>query len=114
MIHTTATIEKELRRIQASIPKPLLQFVVTETAITPTMKDVVDKALEDPDFPAEKKEELRILKANGYFDRKKVRQNDNIAKQIDNYVNREIKKAVKDGRLPTKKQLKEIQLHEKK
>lgn len=105
---TREQIFKELSRIQQSIPKALLENVASETHLTPTIKDVVDKAIEDPDFPAHKKEQLIKLKEAGYFNKTVVRQNDKIAKMIDDFVVRETKKAVKEGRLPTKKQLLKI------
>lgn len=111
---TREQIFKELSRIQQSIPKALLQHVVSETHLTPTMKDVVDKAIEDPDFPAHKKEQLIKLKDAGYFNKTVVRQNNKIAKMIDDYVIRETKKSVKAGRLPTKKELLKIMKQDEK
>lgn len=108
MTFTQEQVNKEMARIQQSIPRAWLDYVVSETHLTPTIKDVVEKAIEDKDFPEEKKKQLLHLKEMGYFDKKIVRQNEKIAKMIDEYVTREIKKSVKAGRLPTKKQLKEL------
>ncbi len=106
---TKEQIDTELRRIQQSVPKALRDTVLVRTAITPTMSMIAQKAIEDPDFPPEKKEQLQLLIDRGYFTKEKYTQNDKVAKQIDNYVNREIKKSIKEGRLPNKKQLKQLE-----
>lgn len=102
---TEEEIFKELQRIQRSVPELLRKSVVRKTPATPTVAMVVEKALEDPDFPEEKKEELRKLKENGHFDTQNLITDPKVEKEIDAYVNREIKKAVKEGRLPNRKQL---------
>lgn len=111
---TREQIFKELSRIQQSIPKALIENVVSETHLTPTIKDVIDKAIEDPDFPAQKKEQIIKLKEAGYFDKTVVRQNDKIAKMIDDFVARETRKAVRAGKLPTKKELLKIMKQDEK
>jgi hypothetical protein len=113
---TEETILKVLREIQASVPKHLRDNVVTEELATPDIKMVVEKALEDPDFPEEKKKQLLLLQENGYFDKKRTVENKKVAAQIDAFVKRKIREAVKEGRLPNRKQLKKLnlfQLHEK-
>lgn len=109
MKHTQESIDKVLRDIQRSVPEQLRKAVVIKKASTPTVSFIVEKALEDPDFPQEKKDELLRLKELGYFDKEKASEDPKIAKQIENYVARETKKAIKEGRLPTKKEFKELQ-----
>lgn len=106
---TEEYIFKTLQSIQSSVPKQLKDAVIEKTAITPTMDMIVDKALEDDSISQEKKDELSKLKEAGYFSKEKFTENHQVRVQIDNYVNREIKKAIKEGRLPNKKQLKELQ-----
>lgn len=106
---TQEKINDVLRDIYAKVPKEWRDNVVQTTPLTPTMASVVSKAIEDPDFPQEKKEQLKIFQDLGYFNKEKFAENSNLAKKIDTFVNREIKKAVKEGRLPTKKKLKELQ-----
>lgn len=110
MIHTKESIDKVLREISRNTPKMLRDNAYTEISLTPTIKMVMEKALESPDISDEKKDEIRRLEKEGYFERKKVIENPKGVKAIDNYTNREIKKAVKEGRLPTKKQLKLLEL----
>lgn len=101
-------VMKELRDIYSRVPKEWKSAAVTTTSKTPQMAFIVDKALEDPNFPEEKKIQLRELKEAGTFDKQQYTENPAIVKKIDNFVNREIKKAVKEGRLPNKKKLTEL------
>lgn len=107
---TQEKIDAELKRIQSSVPKLLMDNVVKNKDASPTVKFIVEKALEDDDFPEEKKKELRLLQNTGFLDKKIPVQNDRIAKQIDNFISREITKSVNAGRLPNKKQLQELNL----
>lgn len=99
---TEEKVHKELARIQQSIPKALLEAVIKTKKASPAMEMVVDEALKDPDFPEEKKKDLQILKDSGDFSRTISTEDKKIAKMIDEYVSREIKKSIKAGRLPKK------------
>lgn len=111
-MHTRETISKELRRIQESIPDIFRVGLITEKDKTPTMKFVAEKALESNEVSQETKDKIQQLKDNGYFDKKKLYENPKIAKQRDLWVQREIARSVKEGRLPSKKQLKALKLAE--
>ena len=115
MVKTTSNMNREqvfkvLKEIQESVPENLRKNVVSETYIAPQVRMVVEKALESPDFPEEKKAQLRVLIDSGVLDQKNITENQKIARQIDNYVLRKIRQAIKEGRLPSKKQLKELNL----
>lgn len=107
---TRESISKELKRIQDSVPEMLKKATLTEVKKTPEMEMVFQKAMEEPNITPERKEQLRRLLASGMFSKTKITENAKIAKMRDNWVIREIKKAVKAGRLPTKKQLRELGL----
>jgi hypothetical protein len=107
---TKESIGLELKRIQDSIPKLLKDNTLTEKFKTPAMKLVFEKALEDPKVSEDKKLKIKHMLDTGMFDKKSIIENASVAKQRDDYVVREIKKSVKAGRLPTKKQLKELGL----
>lgn len=109
MIFTRESIEKEIQSINARIPKQLLNKVYKEGIIAPTVVKVVDEALADPNFDPEKKAKLQVLKDNGHFHKKKVIENPKVAQQIDNFLSRELNKAVKEGRLPNRSQLAVLQ-----
>lgn len=102
-------ISKELAEIQMRIPKNLLNNVIKEAPANPTIKMIVEKALEDPNFPEEKKKSLRILKDSGDLDKKVYIQDQKIAKMIDNFVEREIKKKIKAGLLPKRSEIKNLE-----
>lgn len=106
---TEEQIFNTLKEINQSIPKYLKDSVVIKKPRTPVMNMLVMKALEDENFPEEKKTQLRQLQENGYFDKEEFSEDPKIAKKINEYTNRKIKEAIKDGRLPSKKQLIKLQ-----
>lgn len=105
---TPEEISKELARIQEGIPKALLSNVVGEVAISPTVRHIMELAIADPDFPPVKKAKLTALLESGELDRKRYRENPRIAKQIDNYVGRQINKSIREGRLPPRSAIKDM------
>lgn len=107
---TRENVHKILQAISASVPDRMRKAAYKETILTPVIKMVMEKALESPDVSEGKKEEVKALMEQGYFDRKKIVENKRISVAIDNFVNRKIKEAVKKGLLPTRKQLKELEI----
>jgi len=105
---TQEKIDATLREIYSRVPKEWRSNVVEASPLTPTMAKVVGEALKDPNFPQEKKEQLKVLQNEGYLSKEKYTENPELVKKIDNFVNREINKAVKEGRLPNKKKLAEL------
>lgn len=101
-------IAKVLADIQAKAPKNILKRIVEEVPITPTIEFVMIKALESPDIPEEKKVRIRTLLQNGDFSKKKFSENQKYAKMYDQYIEREINKAIKEKRLPPRSKLKDI------
>lgn len=100
-------INKVLAEIQASVPEGLRKSLFIESYKNPILKFVLEKALEDPNLPQEKREKYELLLRNE-ASAKKVEINPRIAKMIDDRVEREIKKAIKAGRLPPRNKLGEI------
>lgn len=105
---TKEHVLKVLQEIQQRVPLQLRQRAYSEQKISPTVSKMVDMAIADPEYPADKKEHLSNLKQQGYFDKAEYVMNDKIATQINNFVDREINKAIKQGRLPTKNKIREI------
>ena len=91
---------KELKRISAGIPKDLLDKLMIEKDVAPSVVEVVRRALVDPDVSAEKKEQLQHLMDSGYMNIKEKVVDPEIEKQIDEYMNKEIERAIKLGRIP--------------
>ncbi len=107
---TKESISQELKRINESVPKVLRQTTFTEIKKTPVMEMVFQKAMEDPNITPDKKEKIRKFLATGILSKTQITENPRIAKMRDDYVIRQIKKSVKEGRLPTKQKLKELGL----
>lgn len=110
MIHTQETISRELKRIQDSVPKLFRDTMFIETKKTPVLEMVAQKALEDEEFPEEKKARIQTLLDEGTLSKKHILENPKTAKQRDLWVQKEIKKSVAEGRLPNKKQLKALNI----
>lgn len=106
---TREIIREELLKIQASAPKLLQKKVVINTPITPTIKMVMEEGLKDPNISQEKKDEIKTLLDAGYFSQEKYQEDPKVAKKLDNYMQRQINKAVKEGRLPNKKLLTQLE-----
>lgn len=95
-------INRVLKEIQAKAPRDLMRASYSEQKVSPNVEFVVDKALESNMDP-KKKEQLQQLKDAGEFSRKRIVANEIAEKQLSNYFNREINKAIREGRLPSKK-----------
>jgi hypothetical protein len=93
---------KVLREIQNSIPPLLRRNASSSQKLTPTIEMVMNKALESETISEEKKTQIRHLLESGQFSKTSVQENPQVTKQIDNYVSREINKAIRAGRLPPK------------
>jgi hypothetical protein len=91
---------KVLKDIQDSVPKEWREKLITVEDKTPTMKFVVNEAIDKKLVKDELVEKLRVLRDNGEFDKKKEVVNPKLAKLIDQWVDRRIKKAIKNGQLP--------------
>lgn len=105
---------RELRRISMSIPKELISKLMKEELVAPTVVEVVEKALVDPNVSAEKKVQLQHLKDSGYLNRKEMRIDMEVQKQIDEYVDGEVKRAIKLGRIPDPKKDEDLKEFRKK
>ncbi len=89
-----------LKQIQRSIPQAMIDAAVTQKKLTPTIEKVMNEALVTESISEEKKTEIRHLMDVGTFSKEAVLENEKAVKMIDNFVNRAINKAIKEGRLP--------------
>lgn len=90
---------KELRRIQESIPKDLLDRLVVKRSVTPTMAKALSLFLHRKDLTPEQREKAQALKDSGILNQKEEVVNQSVQKKIDRYVSEEIEKSIKAGRL---------------
>lgn len=110
---TPEEINLVLREIQASIPKQLLDLVVTKQPLTPTIKKVAELTLNE-DIPDWKRQQIKDLLASGDLDHTVETENYDIGDKINAYVQRQLNKAIREKRLPSKKELKKILYENKK
>lgn len=112
MKHPVYTEEDEnrfnavLREIQSRIPHDLLKAAIVEKKVTPTIELIMEKALESDIIAPEKKEAIRRLLASGEFSKAAPSEVPKVTKMIDNFVSREINKAIKAGKLPPRSHVK--------
>lgn len=93
---------KVIARIQNSIPKMWLDNITHKEKPGGVALEIIEKALVDPEVSEEVKQKCRLMKDSGYLDKEIDVENPQYTKLIDEYVEREIKKAVKRGELPKK------------
>lgn len=98
-------ISKVLSDINKRVPELLRKRAVSEVKKTPTMEFIVDEIISKNLVPKDKIDQLKILKEAGEFSKTKFQENKDAIKQIDNFISREIKKAVRQGLLPNKAEL---------
>lgn len=93
-------VQLELDRISRSIPDDLMDNLIVEREKAPAIKETIEKALEDPDFPDEKKPRYRSLLESGRLDGTIEVQDEDVVEKIDEYLEEEIQKSIDAGRLP--------------
>lgn len=101
-------ISKVLSEIQGRVPLAWKKMAFTESKLTPNIEFVAEEALKSDTVSEAKKEQIRTLQATGEFSKMKVTENHKVTKQIDEFVEREIKKEIKAGRLPPRNQIRNL------
>jgi len=95
-----ADVNLELERISRNIPDELLDNLYKEEEANVTIKTVIAKALDDDDFPEEKKERYRTLLNSGELDGTVEREQEDVREELEQWLEDEIQKSIKAGRLP--------------
>lgn len=95
---------RELRRITESIPKELIESLMIKEDLSPTLKEILERALLEPDTVVipEQKNRFKLLLDSGLVTRQVEAIDSSVEKIIDEYLTAEIDLAVKLGRLPKK------------
>lgn len=91
---------KVLKRIQDSVPEELLNQVTKKEVIAEPIKEIISKAMVDPEVSQEIKDKFQMISDTGYLDREKDVENVEVTRKIDEYIDNEIKKAIARGELP--------------
>lgn len=94
-----------LRGIQASIPKNLLASALEERKVTPNVEKVMLEAVATESIDPEKRQKIQNMLDAGLFSKSAVMET-RYSKMVDQYVAREIAKAIKAGKLPSKSKMK--------
>lgn len=111
MTHTKESISRELKRIQDAVPKLFRDTLFKESDKTPVVREMFEKVASGEETSANvSKETAQMLLNDGIFHKKHIQENPQVAKQRDIWVGKEIKKSVKEGRLPNKKQLAKLNI----
>lgn len=92
-----------IEMIQENVPKELLDKLMIKVPVAPVSEEIVKRALQDPEVSEEIKEQMRTRLDSGYFDNTKTIADPEVEKQISEYYEKEIGKAVKMGLLPKKR-----------
>lgn len=98
---------KTFADINASIPKEMTARLMIKRNKYEQQKKVALLALEDPNFPEEKKEAIKNLLTAGHLDVEEEVESEEVQKEIYEYIKNEIIKKVEEGVLP-KYMLKEL------
>lgn len=103
-------IAKVLKGIQDKIPRNLIANAVSIHKLTPTVEKVMDAAISwsSETISEEKKNKIRELKAAGEFSKTTFVDNIPVQKKINNFVSREINRAIKSGELPPRSKIKDV------
>lgn len=86
--------------IQKSIPMEWTKAVTKRVPIAPVSKEIMERAVKDPDVSEEDKKQYQAVLDSGFFDKVIDEEQQDMAALIDAYVEKEILKAVAIGRLP--------------
>ncbi len=93
------TIDK-LKEITDSIPKELKDSLMKKRLTMPVAKELLELAINEPDISEEKKDKYRNLLKAGYLDETEDYYDENVAHQIDVYVESKIMEAINNKQLP--------------
>lgn len=91
--------EKELKQITRRIPKNL-QGDVTKTVVDTSEEQVIDQVIHDPKTTTEQREKLKRFRDSGMFRKESVVVDEKKVRELDRYHEKEVKKAISDGRIP--------------
>ena len=91
---------KILRDINDSVPKQWWDNVIKKVWANPTIREMVDRGLLDPDVSPETKEKLEIVKKSPVYAETIDVVDEKIEKKIDEHLTRKVRQAIKNGSLP--------------
>lgn len=110
---------REIQRINKLIPAEMLARLTTKQYKNPTIRDMVNRALDNPTEVAHIVSEAdfakyRAMKESGYLDEMEEVINHDVEKEIDTFLEQEFEKARKLGRLPPPQEMPKLKAKSKK
>ena len=94
-----SNVQEELRRITLRIPKKFGENLVVKKVDT-EQEDMAREALRNDKVSPKQKEAIRQLIEKGAFRREEEVENEKAIKEVDEYFDRKVKQARRDGKLP--------------
>jgi hypothetical protein len=101
-------IEKELARIQSSIPQEWTDALIVKTNPSKEMLDVLYKIVKDPEATEQQKYKSQLMIDAELFSKEIDTVDKRVEKKINDFIEEEIKKAVKRGTLPKGKKFRNL------
>jgi hypothetical protein len=95
---------RELERIQKSVPKEWIDNITHEVKTAPISEEIMRRAMDDPNVDEATRKKMEHIVKSGYFDNMLQMEVDPVTEaKINNYVDEQIAKSIKMGRLPEQK-----------
>ena len=101
-------VEKELQRIQMSIPPEWTAKLVIKENPSLEMLNVLKKIVADPEATQEQKYKAQLMLDAELFDKEVDVVDKKVEKQINDFIDEEIKKSVRRGTLPKGKKFRNL------
>lgn len=89
-----------LNNITASVPEDLRNNLMKKTYTMPVMREIALQAMKDDEVDESLKSRLTNLLNAGYLDEETEEVDTDVARQIDEYIESEILKAIEEKKLP--------------
>jgi hypothetical protein len=101
-------VEKELARIQASIPPELTEKLIIKANPSKEMLDVLIKIVKDPEATPHQKYKAQLMIDAELFSQEVDTVDKKVEKKINDFIESEIEKSVKRGTLPKGKKFRNL------
>ena len=89
-----------IEQINSTIPRSLLDNLMKTELAFPTMRALAEAAIKAPETPEDERRKYQMILDSGYFDKTVQLVDVSIEKQISEYMDAQIAKAVEEGLLP--------------
>lgn len=96
----TENQRKVLKEINDSVPRQWLNSLTRKQWAYPTLRELVDRGLEQNDLAKGLREKLETLKKSQEYSAQEDVIDEEIEKKIDEHLTRKVRQAIKNGSLP--------------